>query len=203
MEGLMGLAEKVRKYKLNLSFVYSFFTFGSIFAGGLLLLIGIGLINNFTVVAPSLFAFAVAGVIVLYRVFAHTLRTVERPRLEGLAWPLSFLVPFVVVYTVAFAFDLPPVFLTSGAVWYLALGIAFTSVALLVERWYVASRLLFARPLLLTGLLIIPSTPFLILADSFAFPSAGNFVGMGLMLLIYFAAASLLLLRAEESFQRP
>lgn len=202
MGDLTDLAERVHRYKFNLSYTYAFFTFGSIFAGGLLVLMGIGAITNPVILVTSLIAMAGAGVVVLHTVFAHTLKDVAGPKLEGLYWSLSFLVPFVTLYTLWFALGLPMVFVTSGGIWYLALGLALVSVAVSVENWYVASGLLVTRPFLVAGTIIVPTTPLLLLADFLAFTYAGNILGIGLMLLTYYAAASLLLVKAEASFRR-
>ncbi|MEW5761248.1 MAG: hypothetical protein AB1779_10845 [Candidatus Thermoplasmatota archaeon] len=201
IESLMTLADKLFHYKFNLSYAYSFFALSSIFAGGFLLLIATGLIENPYFRGIGIIVFVVVGVAVLHIVFLETFKKAKQKKFEGACWMLSFFIPYAIIFPLAGALDSPAIFFTSGFLWYIALGIALSLVAILVEDWYVKMKMLFARPFLITGSIIILTSPLLLIVERFSYEHSGNVLGIGLMLLAFFATGSWTLVKAENVFR--
>lgn len=198
---LAVLAEKFVQYKHNLSYVYFFFAFGSLYAGWLLVLVATEWIRNPYVLISSMIACAVLGIAMLKVVFAETFRKIKRGRIEGLYWVLSFAAPFVGVHMLFGSLNFPDVLFTSGFAWYLSLGIALISVAILVENWYVKSRVLLTRPFLIAGILLILTAPLVLLIADYVHQYSGNPLGLGLMLISYLISGTVTLIRAENVFK--
>lgn len=198
---LVALAEKFIQYKHNLSYVYFFFEFGSLYAGWLLVLVATEWIRNPYVLISSMIACAGLGIGMHKVVFAETLRKVKRRRIEGLFWALSFAVPFVGVHMLFGALNFPDILFTSGFAWYLSLGIALIFVAILVENWYVKSRVLLTRPFVIAGILLVLTAPLVLLIADNVHQYSGNPLGLGLMLISYLISGTVTLIKAEDVFK--
>ena len=158
------LAEKLKAYRTSLAYSYCFLVWSS-------LMVGLPLIHTAIMFSPWFPAVRAYHVQMLFLVLALGIATslaimfyllvrmgimgLPTPRTAAIAWPLSFSIPFAVVYGLISAlglFDLMPV------AWWLAGGIAYTAVGLSVENALVREKLLFARPFLLMGLLALATS---------------------------------------------
>ncbi len=198
---LVGLADKLVYYKHNLSYGYFFFVFGCLFAGWLLVLIATEWIQSPYFLIPSVFACAAVGTAIHRLVSVGTFRRVKRQRVEIMRWIFSFSVPFIGVYTLLGVLNVSDIFFMSGFAWYLALGIALTLVAILIENWYVRSKMLLTRPFLIAGVMFLLTSPLLLLISHHVHGYSGNPLGLGLMLLIYFVSGTVTIVRTEDVFK--
>ncbi|MEW6070876.1 MAG: hypothetical protein AB1485_09685, partial [Candidatus Thermoplasmatota archaeon] len=121
---------------------------------------------------------------------------------EGARWCCSFAIPFCVLYTVASICKIAYL-----PFWYPALGIAFLSIGILIENWNVKQKLLYARPFLYSGILVIITAIITFYIGSWwvydtRIAGAMHSLASGLCLLTYFAVSYYTIIRAERAFLR-
>lgn len=206
---VVNFSDKLRVYKGSLAFAYTFVIYGMVIVGGMVCLSAFIESPWREVIEPYadvLFATTLICSIVIATMLVGILLKrlgipkTPGPKYEGARWSCSFFIPFCVLYTVAgicHTAYLP--------FWYLALGIAFLSVGILVEDWHVKQKLLYARPFLYGGILIIITAAIAFYISSlwgYDTKAVGAMQALagGLCLLTYFAVSYYTILRTERVF---
>ncbi len=198
---LVVLAKKLVEYRCILSAAFAFFIFGMTFASLVMIAISVYIALG----APSRFwALVSFGTVVLCATISILLlRSVapmcryeelgyEPPSRLRLYYGLSFIVPFVVLYSL----PMPNALLPYTIRWLPALGIALLVAYFTVER----RSPLNTKFMLLASILILVSTPISI-AIELAAPNIGGAASTGFMLLSYLIVGAHALRRAKKIFE--
>lgn len=196
---LVDFAGRLRKYRLNLSYAYSFFAYGCAISSVILLVLALGF-EKFPLAFGIAVVVAIIPCVLLISTIFKDAYSFETSRLahEGMYWMISFALPFAILYSFGFLFV---AYIESWYhnAWYPALGISLLLVSVLIENKYVKDKLLLGRPFLLTSTCIIITSPLPFIVSGITY--YGNLMGIGLMLLLYFVAASYMLIKSNKAFE--
>lgn len=200
MNELTGMAEKVLRYKFNMSYAYSFFLFASLFIGGFLIMVSMDIVDHVAIVITASIVIFIVGIVIMYFTFFNTLRRLYSRKMEGVFWAISFIIPPSIIIPGILFSGLPEFWVTSGFPWFISLSLSFLIVALLVERYYVNKGKLSSRPFLISGSLMLIGSPALLFVSYHVGEYSGNYLGMGLFLISAILSGTITLIRSERAF---
>ena len=183
-----SLAIRLRRFLVYVVDVFAYMAFGMVIVGGALVSFVISYFVGYWFTGVGVFIALVIATIVVGK-FITTVRIRQRPRRQGLG-ALVFAISFIAVYLlVPRMFPSVEDYMWYSVLWQLALGIAFIVNGLLVYKGDV-DRIQFYVGLLTCLTFIV--TAYLLLSDLFLL---AWLFAMGSILLVYFVAATLILVK--------
>lgn len=195
---LMQAAVDLSAYRYTLAFSMGNLIIVVLLAGSIMLLQEI-----ITPMVPFIigwFFLVLAAIGIHLYVFRHVLRQVEPMKYENQIWGITYFFIFFVGYMINAFMDnmISPQFL-----WYPLLGLANLIIGVTTEHYHFSKKELFARPILLYSILLLTSTPILVILivinpDLLDY----NFITLAIALILASLNASYSIVQAEKKVVR-
>ena len=133
---------------------------------------------------------SIGAIMVHVYVFRHVFRRVRMG-----PWAIAYPAVIIIGYAINFAFNNP---FSTYFLWFPLLGLASLIVGLTTERYHYSNEMLFARPTLLLGLVLLVSSPFALFVFLLLPGEPNIFIPPGIALILASLSTSYSMYQAEK-----
>lgn len=189
-------ALRLKVYKNTLILGFSLYLFGMLIAGSLIVvnsLIDMNLVNSQAALFSILLAIIVPTVLSVY-IIVYAFRAAPVVSEKSEYWIASSSIPFAVIYAISSIYC-PEIL---HVVWYLALGLSLLIASTLLETKWAKENKIWAKPYMLSGLLITFLSPAVIYLGLKVQTADPAYLATGLTLIAFCISGTYSIVKAER-----
>ncbi len=133
---------------------------------------------------------SIGAIFVHVYVFRHVFR-----RIRLGVWVIAYPAIIILGYVINFALNNP---LSADFLWFPLLGLASLVIGITAEQFHYSNNMLFARPILLLGIVLLISSPIVAIVFVFAPGESNTFITPGIALILASLSTSYSMYQAEK-----